>query len=249
MLKEVRQQAILDHLRLRQVESTAALVDALGVSAATIRRDLDELEEAGLIARVFGGAKLTSPTDVLDEPFDEVLPRNSSAKRTIADLVAAQLPAGSTVFLEAGTTCWEIARAAQELDLTVVTNSLRIVELLLPRPNIEQILLGGMINREYLCTQGDAAVTEITGLQVDVAVVGCSGIGERAVLRDTSQRERDIKRALRASSSRMILAADHGKFPGIGAHPALDLAEIDLLVTDRPLPAAWADTPTRVLHP
>ena len=248
MLKEVRQQAILDHLRQRQVESTAALVDALGVSAATIRRDLDELVEAGLVTRVFGGAKLTGH-EVVDEPFDEVLPRNSAAKRSIARLVAAQLQPGSTVFLEAGTTCWEVAMAAKELELTVVTNSLRIAELLLPHSNIEQILLGGTINREYLCTQGDAALTEIGNLLIDVAVIGCSGVGERHVLRDTSQREREVKRALRASSSRLILAADHGKFPGIGAHTALDLAEVDLLVTDRPLAPSWTNPPTKVLHP
>ncbi|MDO5066700.1 MAG: DeoR/GlpR family DNA-binding transcription regulator [Propionibacteriaceae bacterium] len=248
MLKEARLQAILDHLRTRQVESTAALGDALGVSAATIRRDLDELVASGLVTRVFGGAKLTTP-EAVDEPFDEVLPRNSEAKRSIAHIVADQLQPGSTVFLEAGTTCWEVAMAAQELELTVVTNSLRITELLLPRRNIELILLGGTINREYLCTQGASAVAEIRNLLIDVAVVGCSGVGERHVLRDTSQQEREVKRALRESSSRLILAADHGKFPGIGAHTALDLTEIDLLVTDRPLTPPWTDPPTKVLHP
>lgn len=249
MLKEVRQQAILDHLRQRQVESTAALVAALGVSAATIRRDLDELVEAGLVTRVFGGAKLTTTPEIVDEPFDEVLPRNSAAKRAIARIVAAQLPPGSTVFLEAGTTCWEVAKAAQHLELTVVTNSLRIADLLLPCRGVELILLGGRLNREYLCTQGATPVAEIGNLLIDIAVIGCSGVGDRHVLRDTSQQERDIKHALRSSSSQVILVADHEKFPGIGAYTALGLDQVDLLVTDRPLAPPWADLPTKVVHP
>ena len=74
-----------------------------------------------------------------------------------------------------------------EHDLTVVTNSLRIADLLVTNPGTELIMLGGHVNREYMSVQGATTTAEIANLQIDVAVLGCSGVGERAVVRDTRE--------------------------------------------------------------
>ena len=252
MIKEARQRALLEQLREHQVASTAALSEALKASTTTVRRDLDELSALGLIVRVFGGARLASGNPLaekVDDPFDEVLARGDEGKRAIAGLVAQQITPGSTVFLEAGTTTYRVAEKLLEHDLTVVTNSLRIADLLVTDHGTELIMLGGHVNREYMSVQGATTTAEIATLQIDVAVLGCSGVGERAVVRDTDPRGREIKLAARQQASRVILVAGHDKFPGIGAYNAIDITDVDLLVTDHPLPAAFPTLPTEVLHP
>lgn len=251
-MKEARQRALLEQLREHQVASTAALSEMLKASVATVRRDLDELSALGLIVRVFGGARLASDgplTEKVDDPFDEVLARGDKGKRAIAGLVAQQIMPGSTVFLEAGTTTYRMAAELSERELTVVTNSLRIADQLSARHGPDLIMLGGHINREYMSVQGPTTTAEIANLQIDVAVLGCSGVGERAVVRDTDPRGREIKRAARRQASRVILVANHEKFPGIGAYNAIDVTDVDLLVTDRPLPDSFPHLPTEVLHP
>ena len=251
-MKEARQRALLGQLREHQVASTAALSDALGASAATVRRDLDELSSLGLIVRVFGGARLASEDPLgekVDDPFDEVLARGDEGKRAMAGLLAQRITPGSTVFLEAGTTTYRVAEKLLEHDLTVVTNSLRIADLLVTNPGTELIMLGGHVNREYMSVQGATTTAEIANLQIDVAVLGCSGVGERAIVRDTDPRGREIKLAARRHASRVLLVAGHDKFPGIGAYNAIDVGDVDLLITDHPLPAAFPTLPTEVLHP
>ena len=173
MIKEARQRALLEQLREHQVASTATLSEALKASTTTVRRDLDELSALGLIVRVFGGARLASEnplTEKVDDPFDEVLARGDEGKRAIAGLVAQQITPGSTVFLEAGTTTYRVAEKLLEHDLTVVTNSLRIADLLVTNPGTELIMLGGHVNREYMSVQGATTTAEIANLQIDVAV-------------------------------------------------------------------------------
>ena len=252
MIKEARQRALLEQLREHQVASTATLSEALKASTTTVRRDLDELSALGLIVRVFGGARLASENPVAENvngPLDEVLARGDAGKRAIAGLVAQQITPGSTVFLEAGTTTYRVAEKLLEHDLTVVTNSLRIADLLVTNPGTELIMLGGHVNREYMSVQGATTTAEIANLQIDVAVLGCSGVGERAVVRDTDPRGREIKLTARRHASRVLLVAGHDKFPGIGAYNAISVGDVDLLITDHPLPTAFPTLPTEVLHP
>ena len=252
MIKEARQRALLEQLRAHQVASTATLSEALDVSTATVRRDLDELSSLGLIVRVFGGARLASENPLaekVDDPFDEVLARGDEGKRSMAGLVARRIAANSTVFLEAGTTTYRVAEKLMGHDLTVVTNSLRIADLLAPDPGTDLIMLGGHVNREDMSVQGSTTTAEVANLQIDVAVLGCSGVGERGIVRDTDPRGREIKLAARGQASRVILVAGHDKFPGIGAYNAIDMADVDLLVTDRPLPVSFPALPSEVLHP
>ena len=110
-------------------------------------------------------------------------------------------------------------------------------------------MLGGHVNREYMSVQGATTTAEIANLQIDVAVLGCSGVGERAVVRDTDPRGREIKLTARRHASRVLLVAGHDKFPGIGAYNTIDVGDVDLLITDHPLPTAFPTLPTEVLHP
>ncbi|MCI1748938.1 MAG: DeoR/GlpR family DNA-binding transcription regulator [Acidipropionibacterium sp.] len=250
MIQAARLTAIEELLRERSVLSTGEIAGTLGISAATARRDLRSLDDAGLIERVFGGARLrdagASEKDpgmgqspggdvrgrVLDEPFDEVLARNSEAKQAIARTAAGLIEDGETVFLDAGTTTYELARLLRQRSLTVATNSLGIVNLLGEAERIDLIVLGGVYNREYRSMQGGSVRDGLRSLLIDCAVIGCSGVTDDGEVRDTDERAAQVKAAAVHRATQSVLVADASKFPGTGAFTALSLGSITHIVTD-----------------
>lgn len=292
MIRAARISAIESLLRQHGVLSTQQLADALGISTATVRRDLDGLDADGGIERVFGGARLrgegadaagtTTPVpagvpgahsapstsgaagspgtaaapgptagvhadgaaalpSAADEPFDEVLTRNAENKRSIARRAADLVSEGETVFIDVGTTTYEFARLLVDHTLTVVTNSLGVVNVLSGAEGIDLIVLGGTYNREYRCTQGPGVSDVLDSLEIDRIVLGCSGISDRGAIRDTDARQASIKRTAARTGGETMLLADSSKFPGIGAYTALSIEGMDRLVTDTEPPQALRD--------
>ncbi|WP_299301678.1 DeoR/GlpR family DNA-binding transcription regulator [uncultured Brachybacterium sp.] len=273
MIRVARLDAIESMLQEQKVVSTHEIVDVLKVSGATARRDLDDLVAEGRVVRVHGGAKLpenaeedpssldaevtegSTPHEAaeVDEPFHEVLTRNSALKRTLARAAAALVADGETLFLDIGTTTYELARCLLDRPLTVVTNSLGVVDVLSASQRGKLVVLGGEYNREYRCTQGRSVQEELRELHIDRAFLGCAGITELGIVRDNDARQAAIKRAAAECSGETTVLADSSKIPGIGAYTALELASVDRLVIDRPLPTALArlcaDASTEVLVP
>jgi DeoR/GlpR family transcriptional regulator of sugar metabolism len=262
MIRAARLEAIESMVAAHHVVSTQQIAAELAVSGTTARRDLEDLVAAGRVERVHGGARsLSAPpaaapeserpsagpadgedehTDI-DDPFHEVLRRNSAVKKALAEVAAEEFTDGQTLYLDIGTTTYELARRLMHLDLTVVTSSLEVVQLLSAAPQVKVVVLGGEYNREYRCTQGPRVLEGLKDLHIDCAVLGCAGITETGVVRDTDSRQASIKRAAAAASSRTVLLADASKIPGVGAYTALDISEVDRLVTEGPLPTALHD--------
>lgn len=270
VIRAARLTAIEDLLEQHQVLSTTELADELGVSVVTVRRDLDDLDGSGRIERVFGGARLVgqpgqdrlsayvgpgaAAADVVDEPFDHVLARNAATKRSLARAAAQLVAEGETVFLDIGTTTFELARALAGRRLTVVTASLGVVDVLGPSPDVELVVLGGDYNKQYRCTEGPSVVQALATLQIDRVFLGCSGISDRGMVRDTDAGQVAIKRAAVRCGAPVTLLADASKLPGVGVYSALDLALVDQLVTDADraaltehLRAAPEHTPAEIL--
>lgn len=243
------------------VVSTQQISKALAVSGTTARRDLEDLVATGRVERVHGGARsleaapappletgrsATSSDDettpaAVDDPFHEVLRRNSGIKRTLAEAAAGEFTDGQTLYLDIGTTVFELARRLMHLDLTVVTSSLEVVHLLSAASQVKVVVLGGEYNRDYRCTQGPTVLDGLKDLHIDCAVLGCAGITESGIVRDTDSRQAAVKRAAASASSRTVLLADASKIPGVGAYTALDISEVGRLVTEGPLPTALHD--------
>lgn len=222
-----------------------------------MRRDLDALAELGRVERVFGGARLTSagrkhlattsmppmtvaqdPEGTEDEPFDQVMARNAASKAGIGRRAAALAQDGETVFLDIGTSTYAVAEALRGRRLTVVTASLAIVDLLGADPEVSLIVLGGEYSAPYRCLQGAATVDGLAALQIDRAFLGCAGITEKGLLRDTDTRQAAIKTAAAHVAATTALVADATKFPGIGAFTAGSVTDLDQLVTDADLATA-----------
>jgi len=229
-------------LHLLEVRRRACIVDiahALQVSEATVRRDVAELEEQGVVTRSWGAVELAGTAD---DPFQEAFARQGQGKERIAHAAATLVQPGQTVILDIGTTVHHLALALQDIPLTVVTPSLAAFEVFRNQPNSSVVLLGGRWSEPYQCFEGDPVVDALARQQADIAFLGCSGVGDTGRIRDTSYAQAAMKRAMHAAASRTYLLADAQKFPGQGNSAPFGLAVVDGLITDLdPLPEKLAE--------
>ncbi|GGO94152.1 DeoR family transcriptional regulator [Wenjunlia tyrosinilytica] len=206
-----------------------ALAERLGVSAATIRRDLLRLDEEGLLTRVHGGAVLEPGGD---DPFAEVAQVRVADKDRIAERAAGMIEDGQTVLLDIGTTAFRLARQLHGRTLTVITSNLVVYEELADDTSIELVLLGGVVRRDYKSLVGFLTEDNLRQLHADWLFLGTSGVRPDGQVMDTTVVEVPVKRAMIAASERVVLLADAGKFPGTGMARVCGPKEIDVTVTN-----------------
>ncbi|OIJ93130.1 DeoR/GlpR family DNA-binding transcription regulator [Streptomyces monashensis] len=234
MLAERRHQRILSVLRSGGPASVAELSEQLGVSPATVRRDLVRLEEDGLLTRVHGGAVVEEG----DQPFAEVAEVRVDEKDAIAARAAAMITDGQSVLLDIGTTAYRLARHLHGRRLTVITSNLVVYEELADDEDIALVLLGGMVRREYRSLVGFLTEDNLRQLHADWLFLGTSGIRPGGQVMDTTVVEVPVKRAMIAASDRVVLLADAAKFPGTGMAKVCGPEDLDAVVTDAPVDPA-----------
>ena len=210
------------------------LSEQLGVSPATIRRDLVRLEEEGRLTRVHGGAV----ADEGDQPFAEVAEVRVAEKDAIAATAAALIEDGQSVLLDIGTTAYRLARQLHGRRLTVITSNLVVYEELADDEGIELVLLGGMVRREYRSLVGFLTEDSLRQLHADWVFLGTSGVRPGGQVMDTTVVEVPVKRAMIAAGERIVLLADAAKFPGTGMAKVCGPEDLDVVVTDAELSAA-----------
>lgn len=233
-LAHQRHERIVQEVRLRGAARVGDLADLLNVSDMTVRRDLDALDEAGLVVKVHGGA--TAPSEhTSDEPgFDAKSLRNTREKAAIAEAAATFVKEGSAIGLTAGTTTWRLAAELTSIaDLTVVTNSVRVAEVFntSPRSDRTMILTGG-VRTPSDALVGPIAVAALGTMHVDMLFLGVHGISERAGFSTPNMLEADTNRAFVAASGRLIVLADHTKCGVTGLSTFARLSDADVVVTD-----------------
>ncbi|MGW1587016.1 DeoR/GlpR family DNA-binding transcription regulator [Streptomyces sp. NPDC002386] len=230
-----RQQEILRLARDGGRVDVLSLAEEFQVTAETIRRDLKALDRAGLVRRVHGGA---IPVGRLDfEP--DLTERESTAadeKDRIAKAALAELPAGGTLILDAGTTVARLAAAIPlETALTVVTHSLPIAARLADHPGIQLHLIGGRVRHRTRAAVDAWALRAYGEIRADVLFVAANGFSAEHGLTTPDLAEAAVKRAAVAAARRVVLLADsakHGQehFARFGG-----LSDVDLLITDNGL--------------
>lgn len=235
MLPERRHQLILRALREDGPSTIVALAERLGVSPATVRRDLVRLDEEGLLTRVYGGA---APISDKDDPFTDVATKRVGEKDAVAERAAALVKDGETVLLDIGTTAHRLARRLRGRNLTVVTSNMAVYEELADDAGIELVLLGGMLRREYRSLVGFLTEDNLRQVHADVLFLGTSGIRPDGHVLDTTAVEVPVKRAMIAAAEKVVLAADAGKFPGTGMARVCGPEDLDVVVTNAPADAA-----------
>jgi DeoR family fructose operon transcriptional repressor len=219
---------ILGQDRVVRVEE---LTGQLGVSSATIRRDLGELEKLGELRRVYGGAVSTGGR--LDEPlFDDKTSVAAAEKRRIAEAALQYIQPNDTIYLDGGSTVLELARLLKDRsNVTIVTNSLRAaVELAGRGPRL--ILVGGELRRLAQTTVGALTRLMIEDLHVDKAFMGTIGLSLDEGLTTTDPIEAYTKVLIMEHAREVILLADSSKAHKVSFTRAGRLEDVRVLITD-----------------
>jgi len=248
MLAAQRRGLILDEVRTGRGVAVAELAQRFDVSEMTVRRDLAQLAREGKLTRVHGGAV----SEREEPPFAAIADERPSQKHRIGRAAAALVEDGQTVMIDIGTSTLALARHLHGRKLRVITGNLAVVEELEPDPEIELIVLGGIVRRNYRSLVGVLAEDALRQLSADVAFLGASGVRHDLSVMDSTIVEVPIKRAMMAQAERTVLLVDAAKFEMRGSVRICGAAELDVVVTDAapddPRVTALAEAGVEVVH-
>lgn len=231
MLTAHRKQQILAILRLKGQVIARDVSQSMGVSEDTIRRDLRELAQEGLLQRVHGGALPASPA-VADFAGREQL--RHGGKVAIGKAAAAMIQPGQVVILDGGTTSREIARhLALDLKATVVTHSPTIALELLNHPGVEVILIGGRLFKHSVVAVGAAAIEAVSRMHADIFFMGVTGVHPRTGLTTGDYEEAAVKRALSRAAAETLVLASAEKLNAASPYEVIGLEDVSGILTER----------------
>jgi len=228
---------ILERLAQSGSVTVGPLAEALGVSSATIRRDLELLDSQRLMTRTHGGAVARGL--LYELPLRYKAARHQEEKLRIARAAAEHVPDGSAVGLTGGTTTTEVARAiADRPGLTIVTNALNIASELAIRPNLKLVIPGGVARSESYELVGPLAEASLQTLNLGVVFVGVDGIALAAGLTTHHDVEANTNRLLIDRAQRVVVVADSSKLERVTFARICGVDRVDVLITDDKAPAA-----------
>ena len=230
MLTSQRKQHILNILRRDGQIIAKRLSHELGLSEDTIRRDLRELAQEGLLQRVHGGALPASPA-VADFAMREKL--SIDAKQAIGQVAAQLIKHGQVVFVDGGTTAVQLVRQLPRgLHATIVTHSARIAVELVNHPTVEVILIGGRLFKHSIVSVGAVALEAISHIRADIYFMGVTGIHPNEGLSTGDLEEAYVKQALCKRASDTYVMASQEKLGAVSQYVVVALTEVSGLIVD-----------------
>jgi DeoR/GlpR family transcriptional regulator of sugar metabolism len=233
MLAAERRFRIREILAAQRTVSATELAGILGVTGATIRRDLGVLEQEGLLVRSHGGAVSRASSTAYQGSYEYLLHVNEAEKKAIAREAAKLILDGDTVFLEGSTTVFELARCLQRRSrLTVVTNSPAIVMQFQHSPGVSVISTGGYLHKDTLYLQGVWTRRALAEVRLDKAVLGVTGIDPEFGMSSADHPEAEIKQLLIKAARQRIALGDRTKFGRQSFAFVAPVTDIDIIVTD-----------------
>jgi DeoR family transcriptional regulator, fructose operon transcriptional repressor len=229
---EERQRGILAYVVSQKKATVAELCSRFGVSSATIRNDLRDLEGGGKLVRTHGGAIVRGQAR-FEPDAAEKGPQHAAEKREIALLAAACIEDGDTIILDTGTTILELARVLDgKRDITVITNDLVIALSLEAHPSATVHFLGGILRKRFHCTVGLRAEEGLRGITVDKAFMAANSFSLENGASTPDLQQADLKRTMISIATKVYLIVDSSKL-GRSSFARFALTEdIDCIVTD-----------------
>jgi DeoR/GlpR family transcriptional regulator of sugar metabolism len=232
LLREERKRKISEFIEENKKATVAELSELFGVSESTIRRDLEELDEQGVIQRAHGGAVVVERA-APEPPIIQRIAENEEKKRRIGEAAAELVRNGETVFLGSGTTTLEVARNLVKRDnLTVITNALNIANLFAGKPNITVIVVGGLLRHSELSLIGHITEQVLKELHADKVIMGMRAVSIEEGLTSDYLSETMTDRTIIQFAPEVILVADHTKFGKVSTAYVAPVEQITTLVTD-----------------
>jgi DeoR/GlpR family transcriptional regulator of sugar metabolism len=233
MLAEERRFRIREMLAIDRTVNASDLTQTLGVTAATVRRDLAALEKEGVLVRSHGGAVSRAPSTNFQPSYETLGRVNKEEKFAIALEAERMILDGDTLFLEGSTTVYELARRLQHRKhLTVVTNSPLILCQLQRCPGINLMCTGGDLQRDVFYLSGLWAQRSISEIRVDKAILGVSAIDPAYGVSTANSAEAQIKKMLLKVARVRIALADHSKFGKQAFAYVGPVTDFQTLITD-----------------
>lgn len=238
MLAQQRQILILDEVRRVGAVKVSDLVERLSVSDMTIRRDLDVLAGRGLVEKVYGGATALTGRSTDEPGFEAKSDRQLPEKQAIANAAATLVRSGTAIGISAGTTTFALARCLVDVsDLTIVTNSIRVADVLSSPPRTDRtVVLTGGVRTPSDALVGPVAVHTLQTLHLDMVFLGVHGVAADTGLTTPNLNERETDRALIDAATQTVVLADHTKWNTVGICTIAALEEIDTMIVDDAMP-------------
>ena len=242
MLTKERQQQILSYLSQHNTVTVQELSARLYASSSTIRRDLSELEEQGILKRVHGGAVLTAGS-TFDTPAQLRKTQQLAEKFKIAELASRFLRPSSTYFFDSSSTSAVLAsRLTEYPDVKIATNGVDIIANMSSSPKLSILSCGGYLRSPWGELTGNIAIKSIEGMYADVFFFSCAGFTREQGAMEFSDENVAVKRAFYRNSKLHILLCDSTKFGKQYFFTLFTLHEIDYIVTDkRPVNSALVE--------
>jgi len=235
-----RRQSLLDILRKQPGLRVSEIARVLGVSEGTVRNDFNALEEEGRLKRVHGGAVLMEQNQFQNNSFVRRYNQNIAAKLAIAREAALLVNDVDSIFLDASSTCYYLARALSErVKLRVMTNGFEVARELAQNASNSVILVGGVVNNDSSSVTGLLSEQIIAEMRIEKAFFSCSGFSIERGMTEVHFEEAQLKRKAIESSKQVIALIDSSKFGKEDLTPFARPDQITHLFTDSAIDNEW----------
>ncbi|MDD2955647.1 MAG: DeoR/GlpR family DNA-binding transcription regulator [Oscillospiraceae bacterium] len=239
MIREERLKRICDYLKSHEFASVEDLTGVLGVSKATVRRDLAFLDQGGELALVRGGATIQNGARGEELAYDEKRVAHSAEKARLGEAAAALVQDHSAVLVDAGTTTRAMIPFLKErTGLNLVTNDVAIAADLSSCRGINVTVTGGQLRQGYYTLSGYLAEDLVRNMRLDAAFIGFDAVDVRSGCYITNTDEVALKRCIIEAADRVVAVCDHAKFESTAFVSVCPLSQVDVVVTDRQLDPA-----------
>ena len=235
MSSEERKEIILKKLGEHGIVRIAHLSKQLKASRETIRKDLYELEKEKLIKKVHGGAVRDSSNQ--ETEYEKRMLEQEAGKKKIAEKALSYIENGDTIYLDFGTTTYHLAKLLNKFtDITVVTNSFPIINIIIHYENVRVIIPGGILRRNEGTLIGPFATNNMSKIFVDIGFFGCGGIDAKNGMTNFHMDESEVSKRMIKQSQTTIILADSSKIGVTALNHMADLSMIDIIITDKVIP-------------
>ncbi len=233
MLADTRRSEILAAVARERVVRVADLAEKLGVSLVTVRRDIEALDDAGLVQKIHGGVKVPGGAGSHEPGFELKSTQFTLEKQAIANEALSLISDGMAIGISAGTTTWAFAKAIRNHpNLTVVTNSTRIADVFQGPSAGPTVILTGGERTPSDALVGPIATASVRSLHLDVLFLGVHGMDAEAGFTTPNLLEAEMDRTLMAASRKVVVLADHSKWGTVGVGTIAAIEDADEIISD-----------------
>lgn len=233
-----RREKIQEYLSIHQIARTTDLMELLEASEATVRRDLEWLEEKGVLERTHGGAILNQRV-TFEQEYQQRLKNFPEEKKRIGQLAASLIKDGDIVFINSGTTATQVLQhISPNPRITIITNNVRLL-VEIGDPGFHLQLTGGEFHSRSNSLAGRFALDNLNLVFANKAILGVDGISlKHGLTVPTSPEAEVVRKMIEHTKGQVIVVADHSKWGAVSNFPVASVGEVDVLVTDEKFDAS-----------